>query len=231
MMYVTQFYDLTCTDIVQLNLVNSYVLDPAHIAPSRSDANSNGHFPVPNQHMQTGTPRHFNLSNMNFGFNNMMNANPMAGGFQQPFVPQNANQNAFLSNALQVGMENASGMHHPGVMRRGGNRMNNPRPGPYDRRGNNPRNFNNRSGSTGGFGMSVPMTVPGGGPAGMGYLAQGGGGGGGKWGDGAAGGMAMGPREAVQGRSIKSYEDLDAQPAAAATGGSTNAGGGGELDY
>ncbi|KAL9623153.1 MAG: hypothetical protein Q9160_002468 [Pyrenula sp. 1 TL-2023] len=213
-----------------LNLVNSYVLDPAHIAPSRSDANSNGHFPVPNQHMQTGTPRHFNLSNMNFGFNNMMNANPMAGGFQQPFVAQNANQNAFLSNALQVGMDGAPGMHHPGVMRRGGNRMNNTRPGPYDRRGNNPRNFNNRSGSTGGFGMGVPMTVPGGGPVGMGYLAQGGGGGGGKWGDGAAGGMAMGPREAVQGRSIKSYEDLDAQPAAAATGGATNAGGG-ELDY
>ena len=42
----------------------------------------------------------------------------------------------------------------------------------------------------------------------------------GKWGDG-AGGAAVGPREAVQGRSLKSYEDLDA------VGGA----GGGELNY
>lgn len=33
---------------------------------------------------------------------------------------------------------------------------------------------------------------------------------GGRWGDGAAGGATVGPREAVQGRSLKSYEDLDA---------------------
>jgi hypothetical protein len=52
-----------------------------------------------------------------------------------------------------------------------------------------------------------------GGPAGRG-------GGAGKWGDG-AGGAAVGPREAVQGRSLKSYEDLDA------VGGS----GAGELNY
>lgn len=67
---------------------------------------------------------------------------------------------------------------------------------------------------------------------GMGFLAQGGGGGGGKWGDGAAGGT--GPREAVQGRSIKSYEDLDAQPpsgGAAGGGGGGSGAGGAELDY
>jgi hypothetical protein len=46
------------------------------------------------------------------------------------------------------------------------------------------------------------------------------GGGGGKWGDG-AGGQTVGPREAVQGRSLKSYEDLDAVGGAA----------GGELNY
>jgi hypothetical protein len=44
---------------------------------------------------------------------------------------------------------------------------------------------------------------------------------GGKWGDGAAGGAAIGPREAVQGRSLKSYEDLD----------QVSGGGGGELNY
>lgn len=182
--------------------------------------------------MQTGTPRHFNLNNMNFGFNNMVaNANPMGSGFQQPFVPHHANQNAFLNNAIQAGVDGNVGLHHPGVMRRGGGRGTNNRSGPYDRRGNNLRNFNNRSGSIGGLGMGTTMTAPGSAPMGVGYLAQGGGGGGGKWGDGAAGGMAMGPREAVQGRSIKSYEDLDAQPAQAAGGTAANSEGGGELDY
>ena len=109
------------------------------------------------------------------------------------------------------------GLHNPGAIRRGGGRFNN-RSGPYDRRG-------------GGRGM-------GGGPGmrtgGMSYLAQGGGGGGGKWGDGAGGGMTMGPREAVQGRSIKSYEDLDAQPATNGGGdrlAASGTGGGAELDY
>lgn len=36
----------------QLTLVNTYVLDPSHIAPSRSDANSNGTF-----QSETKTPR------------------------------------------------------------------------------------------------------------------------------------------------------------------------------
>lgn len=40
-------------------------------------------------------------------------------------------------------------------------------------------------------------------------------------GDGAAGGAAIGPSEAVQGRSLKSYEDLDAVAGS----------GGGELNY
>jgi hypothetical protein len=45
--------------------------------------------------------------------------------------------------------------------------------------------------------------------------------GGGRWGDGAAGIAAVGPPQAVQGRSIKSYEDLDAVAGA----------GSGELNY
>ena len=82
-------------------------------------------------------------------------------------------------------------------------------------------------------GMLRGSLVPGLNPA---FIAQGGGGGGGKWGDGAGGGMnAMGPREAVQGRSIKSYEDLDAQPNGGGSGGgaqaAAHAGGGAELDY
>ena len=87
-------------------------------------------------------------------------------------------------------------------------------------------------GSGGGFGAGPMGSGPGGimrmpSGAGMGFLAQGGGGGGGKWGDGAGGSM---PREAVQGRSIKSYEDLDAQPSQGAGTGATG-GGGAELDY
>lgn len=44
---------------------------------------------------------------------------------------------------------------------------------------------------------------------------------GGRWGDGAGGGAAVGPREAIQGRTIKSYEDLD----------QVSGSGGGELNY
>src|ERR1700760_2009014 len=64
-----QFKLVFDTDLLQLQLVNRYVLDPAHIAPSRSDANSNGHFPMGN-HIAAGTPRGFNLANMPFGLAN-----------------------------------------------------------------------------------------------------------------------------------------------------------------
>ncbi|KIW77549.1 hypothetical protein Z517_09995 [Fonsecaea pedrosoi CBS 271.37] len=203
-----------------LQLVNTYVLDPSHIAPSRSDANSNGHFPLPqNHHLNNGTPRGFSLQNigmnmMGFGQNAMMGMQNVHG----PLVPG--------VNFNTDGM-NGSGGHSGGPIRRGGGRYGN-RPGPYDRnqRGSQ-RGYNNMGGML--RGNLVPGLTPG-------FIAQGGGGGGGKWGDGAGGGMnAMGPREATQGRSIKSYEDLDAQPnsgggnvgAAAAA----QAGGGAELDY
>jgi hypothetical protein len=45
---------------------------------------------------------------------------------------------------------------------------------------------------------------------------------------------AMGPKEATQGRSLKSYEDLDAQPSGGSNAGAAAAaaaGGGAELDY
>lgn len=96
------------------------------------------------------------------------------------------------------------GGHHVGPVRRGGGRFNNQRSGPYDRRQQNPR-----------FGGNGRLTPPRNGmPPRMG-------GGAGKWGDGAGGLQTMGPREAVQGRSLKSYEDLDA----------VNGSGGAELNY
>ncbi|KAF8856785.1 hypothetical protein BDZ45DRAFT_691491 [Acephala macrosclerotiorum] len=171
------------------DLVNTYVLDPAHIAPSRSDANSNGHFPPSNGHVPAGTPRGFNLQN--FGLGGMA---PMQGFGQQGFAP-------FFPGAVPgaAGWQGAD--RGGGPIRRGGRQFgNNARSGPYDRR---PRQETGR--------LSPP---PGSRRGGMTS-------GNGRWGDGAAGGAAVGPREAVQGRSLKSYEDLDA----------VAGGGSGELNY
>ncbi|MCJ1295394.1 hypothetical protein MMC34_006956 [Xylographa carneopallida] len=194
-----------------LNLVNTYVLDPSHIAPSRSDANSNGHFPINTHNMQAGTPRGFNLASM-----------PMMSNFPPGFIPPVGFPPfpSFGNHAVQIPggwagggppmMMEGDGMHQAGPMRRGAGRFQTNRSGPYDRR--QPRYGNNN-------GRLSPQR---GGFNGMGPVQMGGriGGGGGKWGDG-AGAQTVGPREAVQGRSLKSYEDLDAVTGA----------GGGELNY
>ena len=106
------------------------------------------------------------------------------------------------ANTAATNVNGAEEGHQVGPIRRGGGRFNNQRSGPYDRRPQNAR-----------FGANGRLTPPRTGmPPRMG-------GGGGKWGDG-AGAQTVGPREAVQGRSLKSYEDLDA--VAAATGGELN---------
>ena len=106
--------------------------------------------------------------------------------------------------------------HQAGPMRRGGGRFANGMRsnGPYDRR-QQPR-FNNMGGpmmmgNGNQMGMSMGMNRRGG-PGAMG--------GGGRWGDG-AGAQTVGPKEAVQGRVLKKYDDLDA----------VEGGGGGELNY
>lgn len=152
------------------------------------------------------------MNMMNFNQNTLMNLQNMQGAMM--------GNNNFGADGMN------GGMHGTGPVRRGG-RFNH-RSGPYDRNSrNNQRGYNNMSGM-------LRNGMPG---MNMGFIAQGGGGGGGKWGDGAGGGMnAMGPREAVQGRSIKSYEDLDAQPGGG-TGGTgaqaaaSAAANGAELDY
>ncbi|KAJ5042132.1 uncharacterized protein L3040_004689 [Drepanopeziza brunnea f. sp. 'multigermtubi'] len=178
------------------DLVNTYVSDPAHIAPSRSDANSNGHFPISNGHMPAGTPRGFNLSN--YGQIGM----PPMQGFGQSGFP------AFFPGNIPAGNWNTGGDGRGGGPIRRGARQYQPsaRPGPYDRRPTQQR-----------FGENVGRLSP---PPGV---RRSGMPGGGRWGDGAAGGAggAVGPREAVQGRSLKSYEDLDA----------VAGGAGGELNY
>lgn len=105
------------------------------------------------------------------------------------------------------GIWQGNGDRGAGPIRRGGRQyQNNVRPGPYDRRPRDPRFVGQESGR-----LSPPPGSRRGGMVG----------GGGRWGDGAAGGAAVGPREAVQGRSLKSYEDLDA----------VAGGGAGELNY
>jgi hypothetical protein len=147
--------------------------------------------------MPAGTPRGFNLQT--FGG---MNGMPAMPGFGPPggFPP------FFAGHAVQaplgwIGGENRGA----GPIRRGGRQYQvNARPGPYDRQPRTQR-----------WGMEASRLSP---PPGVrrGSMA-----GGGRWGDGAAGSAAVGPPQAVQGRSIKSYEDLDAVAGA----------GSGELNY
>lgn len=201
--------------------MNAYVLDPARIAPSRSDANSNGHFPLTSGQLQSGTPRGFSLSNMPYMANSALQGGlqNFGGAGMAGFV----GQGAWGGNALGG---DPAGLHQPGVMRKGGGRNNN-RSGPYDRRGNRGSRSGRLSPVRGmsnmfGAGGRVPPAgaanyVPPGHPAanmiapnpfldamGTGNPQQ-----------------DMAPREAVQGRSLKSYEDLDA----------VDGSGGGELNY
>ncbi|KKK19013.1 hypothetical protein P175DRAFT_0533016 [Aspergillus ochraceoroseus IBT 24754] len=212
-----------------LSLVNAYVLDPARIAPSRSDANSNGHFPLSSGQNQTGTPRGFSLASMPTYLGNTSNVPSGFQGVPGAGLPgfMGMNNQSWSGNGMVAG-EHAS-LHHPGVVRRGGGRYNN-RSGPYDRRGNRhgasgvgrlspARNMMSMHGPGGRLPPSTGAPyIPPGHPAAAAFAAAGG------FPDAMGSGtgqQAMGPREAVQGRSLKSYEDLDA------VGGA----GSGELNY
>lgn len=205
---------LECMLIWQITLINTYILDPSHIAPSRSDANSNGHFPMNNQHMASGTPRGFNLAGMP----------PMNGAFGFPGQPNvmGASFPNFGNHIVQMpgngwnggnGIDDASAIHQVGPVRRGG--RNQGRPGPYDRRQPKYGNTNGMAGIGMGMATGAGLSIGSGGGMGNGSMGRGEG----KWSDGGA--QAVGPREAVQGRSLKSYEDLDAVAGE----------GGGELNY
>lgn len=177
-------------------------MDPSHIAPSRSDSNSNGHFPL-NTHGQMGTPRGFSLNNLQH-INHLPNLPPgaMPNPMQMAALLSTVNGGNTLGGA---GDDRFGGV---GPVRRGGNRYGQSRAGPYDR----PKDGRNQRWNNGGPGRLSPPrnSGPGGLPRGGGvprYDGQGAG--------------AQGSREAVQGRSLKSYEDLDADGGA----------GTGALDY
>lgn len=199
-------------------MTTAYVLDPAHIAPSRSDANSNGHFPINNSYNHpTGTPRGFNLANM-----------PFAGFMPQPPMGSMPNQYPGILPGQPVpgswvnpnAMMGGDGeLHTVGPNRRGGRNFGQRSAGPYEAGGG--RDHRNMRWNAGGADMGMPGMPMMGGMPGMPMMGMRGPGpmGGMRFADGMGG--AAGPREAVQGRSLKSYEDLDA------AGGS----GTGELNY
>jgi len=158
-----------------------------------------------NHTLTAGTPRGFNLSSipMMAGFPSFT---PGAGQF--PPFPNFGSHTVQPPAGWPMNMPNGEEMHQGGPMRRGGGRFNNMRTGPYDRR-QQPRYAND--------GRLTPL-MGNGNP--MGARRGGFGGGGGKWGDG-AGAQTVGPKEAVLGRTIKKYDDLDA----------VAGGGGEELNY
>ena len=153
---------------------------------------------------------------MSFNQNAMMNMNMSMQNMAAAtgFIP-----------GVNFGNPDGANGHTGGPVRRGGRGYGN-RPGPYDRgQRNMQRGFNNVQG------MINNMQPPYGS-----IIAQGGFKSGGKWGDGAGGLNAQAPIEAVKGRSIRSYEDLDAQPdggrgSGALRGSAVEANAGAELDY
>nr|OQO31188.1 hypothetical protein B0A51_01567 [Rachicladosporium sp. CCFEE 5018] len=157
-----EFYDRVIKDV---QLVNTYVLDPAHIAPGRSDANSNGHYPIGQNGQLTGTPRGFNLSQ------HMMGAG--IPGFNPGMtLPTGWGPPGSATNPI-MGMMGATG-----PIRTGGMRNNNYRnPGPYARN-------DGRARQPSFTGIRDQRTL----------IEHG----------------VIGPIAATTGRSMRSYEDLDA---------------------
>lgn len=172
-------------------MINQYVLDPSHVVPSRVDPNSNG--PFQGNGMQGGTPRGFSLSNIPFGFPMGM---PPGGLPPPPGFPATFGQYPVTMPMPPYGPNYAMDPNSQvGPMRRGGGRFGNRTAGPYDRQPKDARNA--RWANPGG--MEPPRAMRGGmmGPPPMRFAD-------------ASGGATVGPREAVAGRSLKSYEDLDA---------------------
>lgn len=175
-------------------MVNNYVLDPAHVAPSR-DAPTNGQA-GPNG-MHNGTPRGFNLQNMNFGYPGMAPV-PPPGVF-----PAFGHYPVTLPAGVVPFNNGFAGSSGAGPIRRGPGHYSNRPAGPYDRQSREARNMRwgpggppARGGVRGGSAVRFPDAIP---------------------------SQDNVPEAAVHGRTVKSYEDLDAVQSA----GTNDAG----LDY
>ncbi|KYG44416.1 hypothetical protein M433DRAFT_155629 [Acidomyces richmondensis BFW] len=185
----TEFYQNVVDSVT---LVNTYVLDPAHIAPSRSDANSNGHFPL-SQNIPTGTPRNFQLSQQ-FGLGFPMATGLATNGAGLPVLPPGG----FAASGVPLTWQQAAAAYAGAGV------------GPI------------RTAAGGGRNNTFVTGIPGqriagafGGP----YMRNDARGLRGLRGIGIEGGAgAIGPREAVAGRQLRSYEDLDADKGDGGTG-------------
>lgn len=182
-------------------LVKRFATDPSRVLIPRPDPKKNEENPF-----GPGGPSHAHNVSMAYTYNP-----DVPGGF----AVRNMGMPMMSRGAWGNGVVSEGGLHQPGAMRRGGGNRYNNRTGPYDRRR---PNGNGRLSPVRMSNMYGGARYP---PAGHPAAMAGGnnpfpdamGGGGGQ--------QPMPPREAVQGRSIKSYEDLDA------VGGS----GSGELNY
>jgi hypothetical protein len=167
---------------------------------------SNGHFSSNAGGMSSG-PRGMNLGSMPLNFPSVGLGVPHAVQMQMA---------AWIAQQTHMGRPAFAGgeddQHGPGPVRRTGGQRYGTRPGPYDRpkqdgRGGGGR-WNGGNGNVGPGRLTPPRNA--GGRQATGRFGE--------------GGVAnLGPKEAVQGRSLKSYEDLDA-----AGGGGDDAAG---LDY
>jgi hypothetical protein len=166
----------------------------------------NGHFSGSGS-MSSG-PRGMNLGSMPLNFPSM---GPVPHAVQIQMAAWVAQQ-GHMGGPSYAGAEDDR--RGPGPVRRmGGGQRYSARPGPYDRPSNDGRGGGRWNGGGGSSNLPGRLTPP---RNGSGRPPTGG-----RFGE---GGVAnLGPKEAVQGRSLKSYEDLDA-----AGGGGDDAAG---LDY
>lgn len=162
-------------------MINNYVLDPAHVAPSR-DAPTNGQ-PGSNG-MQIGTPRGFSLQGMNFGYPGMAPV-PPPGVF-----PAFGNYPVTLPAGVMPFNNGFGGPSAGGPMRRGPGQYGNRTAGPYDRQPRDARNMR--------WGAGGPPARGGVRPGGAARFPD------------AIPSQDNVPEAAVHGRTVKSYEDLDA---------------------
>ncbi|KAJ5222963.1 uncharacterized protein N7469_009203 [Penicillium citrinum] len=184
----------------EMELVKKFATDPSRLTIPRPDPKKNEENPF-----GPGGPSHGHGLPMAYTYN------PDVPGFAFRGMPPMMSRNgASWGNGVVAG----DGLHHPGAMRRG-NTRHNTRPGPYDRRrpnGNGRLSPVRMSNMYGAGGRYPPSGHPAAGMVGPNSFPDA---------MGAGGGQPMPPREAIQGRSIKSYEDLDA----------VDGSGSGELNY
>ena len=115
----------------EIQLVNAYVLDPARMAANRSDAASNGHFPVPN-HPHSGPSRALSMNSVNTW--GLTGPPGMIGGAQMPPAQMMWPGSGVSMSFAPMPNMSAMGMSGVGPMRNQGRPMHGGRMHPYSGR-------------------------------------------------------------------------------------------------